>query len=229
MNQKHCIAWILTGALVLGGCSTKAPQGKEPQKTQPTSQTSSAASPPVVQIPSATRSQQTVVKTTPQTSAPAPVKTAPETKIETPKTPEDSAGIPPQMKKALDEDHAMILVFDTKKYPTLRATTAWDIKIHAHPSELFLITKKANTKVTVTGAVLVDAGVNVRPGDPLREWTTKTDFEVIRMVYSDPETMPFNFIRLTEPGGRTFIAPIFSSMREHPDWEAYAYSQSRKE
>lgn len=90
-------------------------------------------------------------------------------------------------------------------------------------SQLFLVTKKKGSVVKLYDTKLTADLQDRVIDDVIRDWVTTADYEVIRIRYSDPETMTMNFIKVIEPGGKTTTTDIHSSMMGLPSWEAFGY------
>lgn len=140
------------------------------------------------------------------------------------KPPMGKSNIPLSMKTALDKSsNGFILIYQPLKYTDIVAVTAWNVVTFDTNSQLLLVTKKKGSLVQVYDTKLTidlqDRVIN----DVIRDWTTTADYEVIRIRYSDPETMTMNFIKVTEPGGKKTLTDIKSSMVGLPNWEAFAY------
>lgn len=175
--------------------------------------------------PETTASAETTpAETTPAESTPAETKPA-----ETAADPENliKSNIPPEFQSELSKEaNALIIIYRPELFKEIKAITKWTIVEYDTNTQLFLVTKKKGSRVEVTDSQLTDGEEVVIPGDVIRDWETTSDFEVIRIVYTDPETMPFNFIRVIEPDGRKTTLPIHTSMRDNPDWEIFSYDEN---
>lgn len=175
--------------------------------------------------PETTASAETTpAETTPAESTPAETKPA-----ETAADPENliKSNIPPEFQSELSKEaNALIIIYRPELFKEIKAITKWTIVEYDTNTQLFLVTKKKGSRVEVTDSQLTDGEEVVIPGDVIRDWATTSDFEVIRIVYTDPETMPFNFIRVIEPDGRKTTLPIHTSMRDNPDWEIFTYDEN---
>ncbi len=120
-------------------------------------------------------------------------------------------------------DQGLLVIYAPALYPEIKPITKWDVSVYTTNTQLLLVAKDKGSRVEVTNSRLVDGEAGVEPGDVIRDWETISDFEVIRIVYSDPETMPFNFIRVWDPQGRVTTTPIHTSMRGNPDYETIPY------
>ncbi len=162
---------------------------------------------------------QTAAETTPAETKPAETAADPENLIK--------SNIPPEFQSELSKEaNALIIIYRPELFKEIKAITKWTIVEYDTNTQLFLVTKKKGSRVEVTDSQLTDGEEVVIPGDVIRDWETTSDFEVIRIVYTDPETMPFNFIRVIEPDGRKTTLPIHTSMRDNPDWEIFTYDEN---
>ena len=134
------------------------------------------------------------------------------------------SNIPPEFQSELAKaDNGAIIVYQPDLYTEIKAITKWDIVEFNTGTQLFLVTKEKGSRVEVSKSKLTEGEEVVIPGEVIRHWDTTSDYEVIRILYSDPETMPFNFIRVIEPTGKKTTFPIHTSMRGNPEWEAFQY------
>lgn len=134
------------------------------------------------------------------------------------------SNLPKDIKAALDKSaNGFILIYKPQNYKNIVAITAWDVTTFNTNSQLFLVTKKKNSVVKVYDTKLTSDLQDRVINDVIRDWKTTEDYEVIRIRYSDPETLTMNFIKVIEPGGKKTITDIKSSMVGLPEWEAFAY------
>ena len=119
----------------------------------------------------------------------------------------------------------MMLIYYPEKFPEIKAITRWTIIDYNTNTQVLLVTKKKGSIVEVSKAELTNDDRVVIPGEVIRDWETTSDYEVIRILYTDPETIPFNFIKIKEPGGKVTTTHLRTSMRDNPDWEVYAYDK----
>lgn len=89
---------------------------------------------------------------------------------------------------------------------------------------MLLLTKKKGSIVEIS-KVKISGGYHISPGEVIRDWKTTSNHEVIRITYDDPETIPFHFITVTEPGGKVTIRAIQTSMKAQLDWESFRYDE----
>lgn len=122
-------------------------------------------------------------------------------------------------------ENGVIIVYRPDLYTEIKAITKWDVVEFNTGTQLLLVTKEKGSRVEVSKSMLTDGEDVVIPGDVIRHWETTSDFEVIRILYSDPETMPFNFIRVIQPDGKKTTLPIHTSMRDNPEWETFQYDE----
>lgn len=122
-------------------------------------------------------------------------------------------------------ENGVIIVYRPDLYTEIKAITKWDVVEYNTGTQLFLVTKEKGSRVEVSKSMLTDGEDVVIPGEVIRHWETTSDFEVIRILYSDPETMPFNFIRVIQPDGKKTTLPIHTSMRDNPEWETFQYDE----
>ena len=152
--------------------------------------------------------------------------TAIDTKAETKPTQDNiiKSNIPSEFQAELSQiDNGVIIVYRPDLYTEIKAITKWDIVEFNTGTQLFLVTKEKGSRVEVSKSKLTGGEEVVIPGEVIRHWETTSDYEVIRILYSDPETMPFNFIRVIEPTGKKTTLPIHTSMRDNPEWETFQY------
>lgn len=179
--------------------------------------------------PVTTTGQETTVpgeSTAPQTTSGSttPSETKPAESTQTDGGTEIKSNLSPEFQQLLSEPgQGLLVIYAPSLYPEIKAITKWDISDYNTNTQLLLIVRDKGSRVEVTNSSLVDGGADVIPGDVIRDWETTSDFEAIRIVYSDPETMPFNFIRVRDPWGRVTTTPIQSSMRGNPDYETIPY------
>ncbi|MFZ2257545.1 MAG: hypothetical protein WAV55_05340 [Clostridiaceae bacterium] len=157
------------------------------------------------------------------------------TSIETQTTPvatepqsqdEVKSNLPAKLRKELDKvDNGIMLIYYPEKFPEIKAITRWTIIDYNTNTQVFLVTKKKGSIVEVSKAELTNDDRVVIPGEVIRDWETTSDYEVIRILYTDPETIPFNFIKVKEPGGKVTTTHLRTSMRDNPDWEVYPYDK----
>ncbi|PKK38994.1 hypothetical protein ABB02_01808 [Clostridiaceae bacterium JG1575] len=227
MNHVPKILTALMLTALLTGC------GDMIQPIPKTQGGSSAPSTTGISEPTPAPPPKTQPKTAPPTTPETQPKTKPQTKIENKTQPTTTIeapqnnGVPEAFKQRLDEKHALLIVYEVQSYPKIQAKTSWNIVNLGSESQMLVVTKKKGSKVQALEAELKSpADIQVAPGKVVKEWTTTEDFEVLRVLYTDPETIPFHFLRITEPDGQSFTMPIYSSMREHDPWEVYPYSKS---
>jgi len=149
-----------------------------------------------------------------------------DTKAETKPAQENmiKSNIPSEFQAELSQtDNGVIIVYRPDLYSEIKAITKWDIVEFNTGTQLFLVTKEKGSRVEVSKSKLTEGEEIVIPGEVIRHWETTSDYEVIRILYSDPETMPFNFIRVIEPSGEKTTLPIHTSMRDNPEWETFQY------
>ncbi len=186
---------------------TKTSAGSE--KTNADSKTTA-----VIENPAATAPATTAAQTTPAATA------APESK------PVTKSNLPPELKAELDKtENGIMLIYYPDKFPEIKAITRWNIVDYNTNTQVLLVSKKKGSTVEVSKAQLTNDDRVVIPGDVIRDWETTSDYEVIRILYTDPETIPFNFIRVKEPGGKVTTTHLRTSMRDNPDWEVYPYDK----
>lgn len=134
------------------------------------------------------------------------------------------SNISPEIQAELSKpENGLIIIYRTDLFKEIKAITKWNVVEYSTNSQLLLVTKKKGSRVEVSKSKITDGEEVVIPGELIRDWETTSDFEVIRIVYTDPETMPFNFIRVIEPDGQKTTLPIHTSMRDNPDWEVFQY------
>lgn len=139
---------------------------------------------------------------------------------------EVKSNLPAKLRKELDKgDHGIMLIYYPEKFPEIKAITRWSIIDYNTNTQVLLVTKKKGSIVEVSKAELTNDDRIVIPGEVIRDWETTSDYEVIRILYTDPETIPFNFIKVKEPGGKVTTTHLRTSMRDNPDWEVYPYDK----
>ena len=199
----------------IGEQTTTEEQSKpEPEKTSP-EETKPVETTPVETTP---------VETTPSTTE--TYTAAIDTKEETKPAQENiiKSNIPSEFQVELSQaDNGVIIVYRPDLYSEIKAITKWDIVEFNTGTQLFLVTKEKGSRVEVSKSKLTEDEEIVIPGEVIRHWETTSDYEVIRILYSDPETMPFNFIRVIEPSGEKTTLPIHTSMRGNPEWETFQH------
>ncbi|MFZ2257546.1 MAG: hypothetical protein WAV55_05345 [Clostridiaceae bacterium] len=179
-------------------------------------------------IAPATSTPKTKPITKPPTTKPSetkpPVTKPPATKGQVTKVPTVQSNLPKNIKAELDQSgNGFIIIYQPLKYKDIVAVTAWNVVTFDTKSQLLLVTKKKGSLVQVYDTKLTKDQQDRVINDVIRDWTTTGDYEVIRIRYSDPETMTMNFIKVTEPGGKKTITDIKSSMIGLPNWEAFEY------
>ncbi len=170
-------------------------------------------------MPETTPVTQPATKPSAKPAATKPAATAP------PATkPSASSNLPKSIKSALDQSgNGIVLIYEPEKYPGITAITGWNVTVYDTKSQLFLVTKKKGSVVKLYDTKLTADLQDRVIDDVIRDWVTTADYEVIRIRYSDPETMTMNFIKVIEPGGKTTTTDIHSSMMGLPSWEAFGY------
>ncbi len=143
---------------------------------------------------------------------------------EDPKTEEIPSNLPAQLKQKLDRSgNGLIFIYHPEKFKEIKAITRWTVLDYESESELLLVTKAKGSIVEIAKAELTDGEEVVKPGDVIRNWETTSDYEVIRIHFSDPETIPYNFIRVRQPDGKVTLVSLRTSMVDDYDWEAFKY------
>ena len=167
----------------------------------------------------------TMPETTPVTQpATKPAATKPAATAPPVTKPSASSNLPKSIKSALDQSgNGIVLIYEPEKYPGITAITGWNVTVYDTKSQLFLVTKKKGSVVKLYDTKLTADLQDRVIDDVIRDWVTTADYEVIRIRYSDPETMTMNFIKVIEPGGKTTTTDIHSSMMGLPSWEAFGY------
>lgn len=117
----------------------------------------------------------------------------------------------------------MIYINNLPKFVGFKPITAWNIASDQYSTQMLLLTKKIGSIVEVSKAKLTGDDRVVIPGEVIRTWKTTANNQVIRITYNDPETIPFHFITIKEPGGKTTTQAIRTSMRAALDWESFSY------
>lgn len=137
------------------------------------------------------------------------------------------SNLPPEFQQFLSQpEYGFLIIYKPELFPEIKAITKWDVTDYNTNTQILLVLKDKDSRVEVTDSKLVDDERVVIPGDVIRDWDTTSDFEVIRIVFTDPETIPFNFIRVREPSGQVTTTPIHTSMRGNPDYELIEYDET---
>lgn len=118
----------------------------------------------------------------------------------------------------------MIFINNLPKFSSFNPITAWNISASDYTTKMLLLTKKKGSLVEVA-KVKITGGYHISPGEVIRDWKTTSNNEVIRITYDDPETIPFYFITVTEPGGKVTTRAIQTSMKAALDWESFQYDE----
>lgn len=211
---------------------THGPLGEEDGATDPQTAASGAVT-KYPAIPRATSTKPASTKkhkaTKVQAAKTKPAKTKPvATKPVTtnPVKQEKGNPIPDHLKALLDKPGTgMILLYTPEGRKGIRTAVNWDVRSYDSGTDLILITKKKGSNVKVMRSQLSENEKESLPGETIRLHTTKSDYEAIRIRYSDPETMAFNFIQVTDPNGKHSITPIKSSMMEIDKIERVSYKK----
>ena len=139
---------------------------------------------------------------------------------------ETKSNLPGELRKELDKtNNGIMLIYYPEKFPEIKAITRWTIIDYNTNTQVLLVTKKKGSIVEVSKAQLTNDDRVVIPGEVIRDWETTSDYEVIRILYTDPETIPYNFIKVKEPGGKVTTTHLRTSMRDNPVWEVYSYDK----
>lgn len=120
-------------------------------------------------------------------------------------------------------DIGLIFINNLPKFVGFKPITSWNIATDSNSTQMLLLTKKKGSIVEVAKAKLTGDARVVIPGEVIRDWKTTADNQVIKITYNDPETIPFHFITVKEPGGKTTTQGIRTSMRAALDWESFSY------
>lgn len=202
------------------GAATKPAKGQTtPAKTDaPATQTATtpvtlpAQTVPAQTIPAATMPAQTMPAAT------VPVATVPAT---IPASTGAAAGdkivsnLPKQLKKELDKPgNGMLIVYEPQQYKGIRQAVTWDIRTYNTNTKILAVIKQKGSKVVITDSDMAKDGPYSVPGKAIRTWKTTTDYEVVRILNTDPASFVLNFIRVTEPDGSVTTAPIESTSKD---------------
>lgn len=122
-------------------------------------------------------------------------------------------------------DIGLIFVHNLQKFSAFKPVTGWNIATDPYPSKMYLLTKKKGSVVEVSKVKYTGDDRVVIPGEVIRNWTTGSDYEVIRITFNDPEVIPFHFITVKEPGGKKTTQSLRISMRAALDWESFHYDE----
>lgn len=206
---------------------TKPPVTK-PAITRPSVTKPSVTKPPQT-LPPITKPIRTLPSTKPTFSGPQatiPVFTKPAITlppVTQPGITKPTSNLPKAIRSALNKSfNGLVVIYKPQYYRAIVATTSWDVRKYDTNTQLLLVTKKKGSLVQLYNSKLTKDQQESVMDDVIRDWTTTEDYEVIRIRYTDPETLPFNFIKVTEPGGKTTTTEIKSSMIGI-DWEAIKY------
>lgn len=162
----------------------------------------------------------------PTPSETSPVETKPAEKTPDPLTGEVKSNLPLELQAELNKsNNGMIIIYHPEQFPEIKAITKWNIVEYNTNTQIFLVLKSTGSRVEISKSQMVEDERVVIPGDVIRDWETTSDFEVIRILYTDPETIPFNFIRVKDASGRVTTTPLHTSMRDNPDWEVFQYDE----
>ena len=134
---------------------------------------------------------------------------------------DETAALKTELSKS---DIGLIFINNLSKFSSFNPVTAWNISTYGYPSKMLVIIKKKGSIVEVS-KVKITGGYNISPGEVIRDWKTTSNNEVIRITYNDPETIPYHFITVTEPGGKVTTRPIQTTMKELLDWQSFKYDE----
>ncbi len=136
------------------------------------------------------------------------------------------SNLPAELKAELDQPgNGILLVYHPEQYEEIKAITRWTVVEFETETQLFLVTKAKGSIVEVAGAELTDDERVVIPGEVIRNWQTTSDYEVIRIHYTDADTIPLNFVRVRQPDGKVTLAPLQTSGKDDYDWLAFQYEE----
>lgn len=128
------------------------------------------------------------------------------------------------LKAELDKPSiGLVFAFNLGKFSAFNPTVSWNIATDPYPSKLLVVTKVKGSTVEVAKAKLTGDDRIVIPGEVIRDWKTTSNYEVIKITYNDPETIPFHFITVTEPGGKKTTQSLRTSMKAVLDWASFTY------
>lgn len=225
--SSFCLALLLavsvTGCDVIRPAATQAINNTKPAVTAKTQPAATLAAVPG----DSTGQTNTTIETATTTPATIPVETTtPVTTAVQTQAQEVKSNLPAELRDQLDKsENGVMLIYYPEKFPQIKAITRWNIIDYDTKTQVFLVTKKKGSLVEVSKAELTNDDRIVIPGDVIRDWETTSDYEVIRILYTDPETIPYNFIKVKEPGGKVTTTHLRTSMRDNPDWEVYPYDK----
>ena len=227
-----------TGGLAGGSGSTMAEKPDDLKKTDaapsetkadPGTQTDLTTTAEATQTDPETKPETAASETKPKETKPAetkPSETKPAESTTADAERDIKSNLSPEFQQILDQpENGILIIYRPDLYTEIKAITKWDVTEYNTNTQIFLVAKDKGSRIELTVSKLVDDDRVVIPGDVIRDWDTTSDFEVIRIVYTDPETLPFNFIRVREPSGRVTTTPIHTSMRGNPEDEAIFYDE----
>lgn len=117
----------------------------------------------------------------------------------------------------------LVFAFNLGKFSAFNPVVSWSIATDPYPSRLLVVTKVKGSTVEIAKAKLTGDDRVVIPGEVIRDWKTTSNHEVIKITYNDPETIPFHFVTVTEPGGKKTTQSLRTSMKAVLDWESFTY------
>lgn len=136
------------------------------------------------------------------------------------------SNLPPELKLELDKpENGILLIYHPEEYEEIKAITRWTVVEFETDTQLLLVTKAKGSIVEIAAAEFTDDERIVIPGEVIRNWQTTSDYEVIRIHYTDAETIPLNFIRVRQPDGRVTVTPLQTSSKDDYDWLSFQYEE----
>ena len=239
MKKTTSLILVILMTLSVSGCEVFRPAATKaenkvttasPVKTKPTvtkeSSDSTEASTGTTEPTDTTTTETEPVETTTPETEPVETTTTETKSAETKPDADIKSNLPPKLRAELDKnENGIMLIYYPEKFSEIKAITRWNIIDYNTNTQVFLVTKKKGSIVEVSKAELTNDDRVVIAGEVIRDWKTTSDFEVIRILYTDPETIPFNFIKVKEPGGKVTTTHLRTSMRDNPDWEVYKYDE----